>query len=179
MAKHQTLRVYPNGNVWVVKKDGAIKASTIKYTKEEALQAARAIAINQGLSITIHGRDGKIQRTVRPQETSDKDGCFITTACVKYYGLSNNCYQLETLRKFRDTYLLNSSKNRVLVKQYYSIAPSIVKLIESDKNKRIFFRDIFNKINEACAAIENNEPEKAKIVYKSTVMRLINHFNIL
>ncbi len=132
---YRTIRVYPDGNVWVVKKDGHEKASAIKSTKAEALRAARSIAINQNLTIVVHGKDGKIQRTWNPEDGEPEGDCFLTTACVKYYGLKDDCYQLQTLRKFRDGYLSGSSQNRILVHQYYSIAPRLVKLLEVDKDK--------------------------------------------
>jgi len=82
MAKNRTIRVFPDGNVWVAQKDGSAKASAVRRTKDEALSAAREIAINQGLAIIIHGRDGRIQKTVRPEDNV-KEGCFITTACIQ------------------------------------------------------------------------------------------------
>lgn len=176
MAKYRTIRVYPDGYVWVVKKDGAAKASAIENTKEDAYKAARKIALNQGLVIIVHGKDGKIQKTVRPEEASD-DGCFITTACVNYYGLDDNCSQLETLRQFRDKHLLKSSKDKLLVKEYYTIAPQLVRLLdkcpEMEKNKQ--FRIIFQKINDACYAIKSGKFEKAKKIYKGAVIHLLKH----
>lgn len=179
MAKYKTIRVYPDGNVWVVKKDSAAKASAIKNTKDEALRAARSFAVNQGLTIIIHGKDGRIQRTVTPQEAESNDNCFITTACVKYFKLKDDCYELQTLRKFRDEYLLKSSKDKVLVNQYYTIAPQIVHLLEKDKQKQMLFQEIFKRISEACRAIEGKDFQSAKTIYSQTVFRLMKYFKMI
>lgn len=179
MAKYRTIRVFPDGQVWVVKKDLATKASAIRNTKEEALKVARGIAINQGLTIIIHGKDGKIQRTATPKEASSDDNCFITTACVKHYGLPDNCYQLQTLRKFRDNYLLKSYEGKQLVKRYYLIAPLLVDLLEDDSEKDYLFKKIFKRITSACNAIENNKYANAESIYKETVEQLLRYFKIL
>ena len=114
MARRRSIWVLPDGDVWIAKKEGASKASAIRNTKEEAYQAARNIALNQNLDIIIKDANNKIQKRLSPREARDNN-CFITTACVKYYGLKDNCYQLEILRKFRDGYLLKSDSNKDLV----------------------------------------------------------------
>ncbi len=57
----KNVRVTPKGDQWQVKSDGASKAAKITNTKQEAVDAARTIARNQGAELTIHGQDGKIQ----------------------------------------------------------------------------------------------------------------------
>lgn len=179
MAKNKSIRVYPDAQVWVVKKDTGSKASAIKNTKEEALKVAREIALNQNLTIIIHGKDGRIQKTVTPEMTQSDDNCFITTSCTKYYGLSDDCYELQTLRKFRDTYLMRTAKSRNLVTQYYIIAPTLVSLLESSESKKKLYRKIFDRINCACLAIEKEKFSKAKIIYEDTVIYLMKYFNLL
>ena len=174
MATRKIIWVYPSGDVWVVKKAGTSKASAIRNTKREAYDAARNIALNQNLTIKIKDTDGSL-RNVSPRDAKDKN-CFITAACVKYYGLSDNCYQLKTLRKFRDGYLSESSSNKILVEQYYLIAPRLVELLESDSNKKNLFGEIFGKINAACSAIEQRKFEEAKVIYQDAVFYILNYF---
>jgi len=105
-----------------------------------------------------------------------KDDCFITTACVDFYGLSENCKQLQILRRFRDEHLLKSKDGFDLIKQYYSIAPSLVcKLKKDDASKKIF-NLIFNKINLACEEIGNSNYSSATEIYKSIVKFLLKRY---
>ncbi len=61
-----------------------------------------------------------------------KDGCFITTAVLRNIGiLDDKCYELETFRKFRDTYIQTNHPN--LVDEYYVIAPTIVAKLNETK----------------------------------------------
>jgi hypothetical protein len=178
MAK-ETVRVYKSGGIWVVKRTGATRAAGNFYTQKEAYMKAREIALNRGLTITVYYPTGGIQKVITPKEKGASDeGCFITTACVKYYGMKDNCYQLETLRNFRDNYLLLNTNDQAIVKKYYRIAPIIVDFLNKHPNKDNLYKEIFNKINEACLLIENKKNEKAKILYSQVVFSLINYFGI-
>lgn len=103
-----------------------------------------------------------------------KKGCFLTTACVDYYGLPDNCYQLTTLRNFRDTYMTKEFPH--LVNRYYQIAPFIVDSLKESPNKEIIFKKLFDKINLACKAIEQKNFEKAKRIYIDEVNRITTLF---
>ncbi|MBK6482332.1 MAG: DUF2188 domain-containing protein [Chitinophagaceae bacterium] len=176
MAK--TIRVRKDGNVWIAKKDGSSRASAIRNTQREAYLAAREIALNQGLTITVHAPNGQIQKVVHPKENLNEDDCFITTACVRYYNLPDNCYQLQKLRSFRDNYLKNQKDGNDLIQQYYSVAPTLVKLLNEQTNKGNLFREIFHQINTACALIEIKENAKAKNIYIQVVSNLLKYFQL-
>jgi hypothetical protein len=174
MAKSKTVRVYPDGDVWVVKRDGVSRAAAVRNTKREALEVARDIALNRGSSITIHGKDGKIQRVAWPTDQPDED-CFITTSCVRYLKLSDDCYQLSTLRQFRDQHLRASVEGTLLVKEYYQRAPHLVALLERDRNKRKIYEWLFLNINQACHAIQSGDFDNATKLYVQTVLQLSNY----
>ena len=174
----KTIRVMKDGGVWIAKKDGASKASAVKNTQKEAYLAARNIALNQGLTITVHAPNGQIQKVIHPKQNPNDDGCFITTACFRHYNLPDNCYQLQTLRFFRDNYLRNEKNGSELIRKYYSVAPALVKLLNEHPDKNIFFKNIFQQINTACSFIESNENAKAKKLYVKVVSNLLKHFQL-
>lgn len=55
--------------------------------------------------------------------------CFLTTATVGALGLSDECWELRALRRFRDRTLLLTAEGRRLVSDYYSFAPLIVERV--------------------------------------------------
>src|SRR5690606_9243497 len=177
MAK-KTIRVFRSGAVWIAKKDGA-KASAIRNTQKEAYLAAKNIALNQGLTITVYRPNGGIKAVINPQNKSEESNCFITTSCVKYFKLNDDCYELTTLRKFRDEHLCKSESDKKLVEQYYIIAPMLVKELEKAHNKEDLFGKIFTQIKLACESIENEDFEKAKNIYRDVVSHLLGHFKTL
>lgn len=173
MSRGKTIRVYPDGPVWVVKKDGAARASAVCNTKSEALDEARAIARNQGLSVIIHGSDGRIQRTVRPGDPG-ADDCFITTACVRFHGLPDDCYELTTLRAFRDSYLKSTGEGKRLVAEYYERAPLLVERLRAIENHGTLYAEVFRRIRLACELIEAGQNARAREEYKKAVVWLDN-----
>jgi hypothetical protein len=175
MAK--TIRVYKSGGVWVAKKDGASNALAVENTQRDCYLRAREIALNQGLTITVYYPNGGIKAVINPKNRGEEESnCFITTSCVKYFGLKDNCYELTTLRAFRDSYLLKSSEGRTLVNQYYEIAPVLVKQLESAIDRKKLFKNVFADIQASCRAIEEKKYARAEKIYKDAVIRLFNYF---
>lgn len=64
-------------------------------------------------------------------QTSSQEGlCFITTAACVVNNKPDDCYELKTLRRFRDTYM-RQHKLEYLTKQYYEEAASITAMLDS------------------------------------------------
>ncbi len=59
-----THRVMPHKQGgWQVKRDGGKRASHRTDTKGAAEKLGRKISVNQGTELTIHGKDGSIERS--------------------------------------------------------------------------------------------------------------------
>jgi len=58
---------------------------------------------------------------VQPSST-----CFLTTATVDSIGLADDCWELRSLRRFRDTVMMGTDEGRAMVDHYYATAPAIV-----------------------------------------------------
>ena len=70
MSKNQ--HVIPSGGKWAVRRAGSSRASGIFVSRNEAVDAARGIARNQGTSIYIHDVDGRILSREQPSRRSDE-----------------------------------------------------------------------------------------------------------
>ena len=70
---------------------------------------------------------------------NDTSGCFLTSACVNAKGLPDDCYELTTLRKFRDEYLSKQECGECEIAHYYHVAPAIVERINASKNSTAVF----------------------------------------
>lgn len=64
-------------------------------------------------------------------ETKECEGCFLTTACVGMIGLDDDCFELETLRRFRDGVLARQPHGGADIATYYRHAPRIVAAIRN------------------------------------------------
>lgn len=104
---------------------------------------------------------------------SSSGGCFLTSACVEAKGLDDDCYELSTLRKFRDEYMTKLDCGKCEIAHYYSVAPLIVERIKSMSNAVEVFDKIYNELVLPCIRlIENSKLDAAHDAYRDYVMKL-------
>jgi hypothetical protein len=60
-------------------------------------------------------------------------GCFLTTACCDVLGLPDDCFELRTLRRYRDETLAAMPGGNAAIAAYYRIAPSILDRLPPDE----------------------------------------------
>ncbi len=101
----------------------------------------------------------KEEITIKTSSGNNK-GCFITTSVCESQGLPDNCYELEMLRKYRDTKLMNDNNYTKLVYKYYEIAPKLVSKLENNIELSNFLYS--NYIAPIVCMIEENQ--KTKVV---------------
>lgn len=106
---------------------------------------------------------------------NDNGGCFITTAVCSTLGKPDDCYELMTFRRFRDTYMRQDSLLSKDVDWYYRVAPRICMAIDSSglepakqEYKRIW--DLY--LTKAIREIENRHFHRAYEIYKDMVLSL-------
>ena len=74
--------------------------------------------------------------------------CYITTAVCKSLNKPDDCYELNLLREYRDQYLMGT-KDGEICKEYYNIAPTIVKRIDRSPDASEIYADIWEKYFKA------------------------------
>lgn len=99
--------------------------------------------------------------------------CFLTTACIMNLGLADDCYELETLRSFRDNYMLQNVYGKKLVKNYYEIGPKIVSAINKDKDKSNYYQFLYQHlVQKSIHLIETGNNELAMLYYENFTKEL-------
>jgi len=104
--------------------------------------------------------------------SSKKSSCFLTSACCEYMGLADNCYELETLRKFRDEQLCKIDNGTEIKEVYYRDAPGIVDAINASQQKDELYKYIYDNVLRIVEMIENKEYERATNNYLFMVYKL-------
>lgn len=100
-------------------------------------------------------------------------GCFLTSACVEAKGMPDDCYELTTLRKFRDEYLANQECGKCEIAHYYHVAPTIVANIKKQEDAIAIFEQIYNELVLPCVKhIEQARHSTAHELYKEHVLML-------
>ncbi len=107
-----------------------------------------------------------------PQD-SDEDDCFITTAVCNSLLKGDDCYELNVFRNFRDVWLKKQSDGLSLIREYYLIAPQIVRNINEQPDSRKIYSDIWDKyLVECLKLLQNKKYNECKNVYISMVRDL-------
>lgn len=118
--------------------------------------------------------------TVNKPKTSNSGGnswCYITTAVCDYFNKPDDCYELKTLRDFRDNRLKNMPGGVELIKEYYNIAPSIVANLEKTPIKDAIYTELYKDyLNPCIEYIEEEKYDYCKEKYIEMVTHLKNIF---
>ena len=121
---------------------------------------------------TYYYPDDSCSHWERGSNTYSGGGCFLTTACCEHKGLPDDCYELQTLRKFRDEYLMSKEYGKEIVRLYYEEAPKIVEKIDSKPDKDQMYEKIYIRIKEIVQLIEEGQFSEAVIIYMLMVCQL-------
>ncbi|WP_236618869.1 DUF4157 domain-containing protein [Acaryochloris sp. CCMEE 5410] len=127
--------------------------------------------VNQLIEILEKGPDLLLEPPML-KLVSQKKFCFITTACVEARGLSDDCYELQMLRDFRDTYMRTIVNGDAMIERYYDIAPKIVASIKEKPNASDILGGLYKRVVESVKFIEAKQYQKALQNYIIVVREL-------
>lgn len=127
--------------------------------------------VNQLIKILDKGPDLLLEPPML-KLVSQKKFCFITTACVEARGLSDDCYELQMLRDFRDTYMRTLANGDAMIERYYDIAPKIVASIKEKPNASDILAGLYKRVVESVKFIEAEQYQKALQNYIIVVREL-------
>lgn len=122
--------------------------------------------------------DGSFKVTEKKDGEKTESSCYLTTACLRYLmdEFDDNCYELTTLRWFRDTYVDADD-----ITMYYEVAPLIVMGIEtlSTEQQKAIYTHIYENVVKACVKfIEDGDYSSAYKRYKDSFLALQNQFSL-
>jgi hypothetical protein len=155
------------------KKAKAIKTKLAKPLKKKTIPREKPKSVAQSGKI-----DKKPVKKKSQKKKKDPLMCFLTTACVKYYSLPDDAYELTTLRKYRDNYLASSVDGKRLINDYYRISPKLVELANGDSERKTVYEFIYSRIRKACSEIEKQKYSSAKKIYVNLVGSLMKKYHV-
>lgn len=117
--------------------------------------------------------------TSRSYSSSSSSGCFLTTATCKAMNYDDDCDVLQAYRHYRDEILAKDKDGTEIIKQYYRIAPDIVKKIEELHNPmEIYIHMWYEYLLPGYNLLLEKRYTEAKNLYIKLVTSLIKKFNI-
>jgi hypothetical protein len=133
-------------------------------------------AVTAGEQVAIAGQEASVEGLISNNQTNvalaqnkggGGGGCFVTTAVCQYSGEADDCPTLETLRNFRDLYMLATPQRAAFVDLYYATAPVIVERIDSfhDAARAEIYGVLRAYVDLAVAFIRAGDDSRAAGVY--------------
>jgi len=113
--------------------------------------------------LRIDRRSGKIE----------KEGCFLTSACLRARGLPDNCAELQELRAFRDEYVRKRVDGEEILMEYYRLAPQVVSCIDRSCKSKHIYEDLYRRfVERSLELIRAGRNEEALCYYRSEFEKL-------
>ncbi|MBS1773626.1 MAG: hypothetical protein JST82_12270 [Bacteroidetes bacterium] len=112
--------------------------------------------------------------TGKPIITPVDSRCIVTTATMRnLHDKDDDCDELQTFRKYRDTYLLHQPDGGDLISEYYNIAPAIVDSINSKPNAKEIYAEFWKNVLEPCLQMmKSGKNEEVREFYKKSIEEL-------
>ena len=106
-------------------------------------------------------------------------GCFITTATCMSLNKGDDCEELMAMRRYRDMSTVKNPVIAELVREYYRIAPVIVKRIDARPEKAQIYQQLWDKyISKTYACIKREDYDNATKLYVSMVADLSEEYGV-
>jgi hypothetical protein len=151
-----------------IDKEGNIYKGSSWWTEEKVGRIDKEGNIQKGSSWWTEEKAGRVDDKSSGGGSSgsgSSSGCWLTTACMEYAGLPDDCQQLATLRSFRDSYVKSRADGAALIAEYCQFAPLILRAISTRPDKRRLYSLIFKSVTRAVVLIERHDFAGAVKVY--------------
>lgn len=120
-----------------------------------------------------------ISNSIDFSNNKTSSNCYITTLLCGILKLSDSNYYINSLRNFRDNYLIKNNEYSKLLVEYDIVGPMICsKLLEDKQNRIISARIFYNYISPIVSLIEDKMYNDAIIRYIMMVDKLRNLYGI-
>lgn len=99
--------------------------------------------------------------------------CFVTTAVCNGLHKAPECEEIRLMKQYRDEYLLAQPGGEQLVKEYYNIAPTIVKRIARAQEPEAEYQYLWDHYISRCVALAGEgREEECRDVYEEMMLSL-------
>jgi hypothetical protein len=109
--------------------------------KEECRFKLDCETLRKGLAWATE-RKGALAALAADRKCEPPEGCFITTACCETLGLDDDCFELRSLRRYRDQVLVLRSGGADDIAAYYELAPLILARLPGEE-RGLILRSIY------------------------------------
>ena len=129
--------VLPLATAPLFRDDKACELAVKLGDKEECRFKVECKSLRAGLDWASE-RQKALAELAADDKCNPPEGCFITSACCDMLGLDDDCFELRTLRHYRDHVLAKRPGGLTAIARYYELAPLILaQLPEEERSRRL------------------------------------------
>lgn len=142
----------------------------VEFSADNRLLISRSHDVNGILQALSEATPQHNKQKLRADKKYCAPGCFLTTATCDGIGLTDDCWELQMLRSFRDKYMMKSEIGKRQVAEYYKLAPSIVERIRCHNNTHLIYLIMYWRfILPSAILIKLGNNEKARNRYSKLI----------
>ncbi|MDE7016782.1 MAG: hypothetical protein K2P65_04270 [Lachnospiraceae bacterium] len=105
--------------------------------------------------------------------------CYVTTAICQGLHKSQNCREVQLMKAYRDEYLVLQEGGEEITREYYDIAPTIVKRIAKEASPEEKYQYLWEHYLQFCVAmVESGKYEECKETYMQMIEELKREYLI-
>lgn len=105
--------------------------------------------------------------------------CFVTTAVCCGLHKPQDCREIELMKRYRDEYLFRQDDGQEIIREYYDIAPTIVKRIAREATPEEKYLYLWEHYISKCVAhVENHENERCRQLYEMMMSELKTEYMV-
>lgn len=105
--------------------------------------------------------------------------CFVTTAVCCGLHKPQDCREITLMKRYRDEYLFRQDDGQDLIREYYNIAPTIVKRIARESAPEEKYLYLWNHYISKCVAyVEQQENERCRQLYEMMMSELKEEYMV-
>ena len=118
-----------------------------------------------------YGRKGQIMGlwSSKKSKQNNRSTCILATTVLLAAGKSEDCYELQMFRLFRDKYVRQLNNGDELITLYYEVAPKVISFLTSDSVSDTKIQNLYDKLQKIVMYIEKED-------YKMALDRCIQVF---
>ena len=157
-------------------RDGASVEIAIKFGyKEECSSKFETKELHDALAWAADKRD-ELAKDRDNDKCAAPDECFITSACCDVLGLADNCFELRSLRAYRDDVLAKEPGGAEAIALYYDLAPVILRAMPDARRNRILSVIYLRYVLPAALLARMGVSGLARRLYSAMMHRLARDF---
>lgn len=105
--------------------------------------------------------------------------CFVTTAVCCGLHKPQNCREITLMKRYRDEYLFRQGDGQEMIREYYDIAPTIVKRIAREPSPEEKYLYLWNRYISKCVTYaEQQENERCRQLYEMMMSELKQEYMV-